>query len=82
MTMIKPMEIAFDDINHIIIDTLLLNVILCYFIFGSVNVPITDKTPGDFRIWCARKKDSVAANIAAIVPPRSVCSDPYDGRVK
>ena len=45
-----------------------LNVIVCYFIFGSVNVPITDKTPGDFRIWCARKKDFVAANIC-----RSLC---------
>ena len=41
-----------------------------------MNVPITDETPGDFRIWCARKKNFVAANIAAIILPRSVCSDP------
>ena len=52
-----------------------MNVIVCYFISGSVNVPNTDKTPGDFRNWCARKKDFVAANIAAIILPRSVCPD-------
>ena len=27
-----------------------LNVIVCNFIFGSVNVPNTDKTPGDFAL--------------------------------
>ena len=32
--------------------------------------------PGDFRIWCARKKEFVAANIAAIILPRSVCLGP------
>ena len=69
--MIKPMEIAFDDIKHIIIDVLLVECHLCYFIFGSVNVTNTD-----FRIWCARKNNFVAANIAAIILPRSVCSDP------
>ena len=40
-----------------------------------MNVPITDKHPGDFRIWCARKNEFVAANISAIILPRSVCSD-------
>ena len=50
MTLIQPMEIAFDDIKHIIIDILLVepSMSLCYFISGSVNVPNTDKTPGDF----------------------------------
>ena len=50
---------------------------LCFFfIFWSVNVPNTDKTPGDFRIRCTRKKDFVAANIAAVNLPLFVCSDP------
>ena len=53
-----------------------MNVILCYLIFELVNVPNTDKTPGDFRIWCARKNNVVAAKIAAIILPRSVCWNP------
>ena len=48
MTIIKPMEIAFDNIKHIMNDILHLNVIVCYFIYGSVNVPNTNKTHGDF----------------------------------
>ena len=76
MAMIKLMEIAFGDINQIIIDISLVEC-HCYSILVSVNVPITDKTPGDFRIWCACEKKFVAANIAAIILPRSVCSDPY-----
>ena len=50
--MIKPMEIVFDDINHIIID---MSLVECYFVlfyvFVLINVPITDKPPGDFLIW-------------------------------
>ena len=45
------MEIALGDIKHIIIDMVgpySLNVIVYYFIFGSVNVPNTDKTPAIF----------------------------------
>ena len=38
-----------------------------------MNVPNTNKTPGDFRIWCTRKNNFVAANIAAIIRR---CSDP------
>ena len=42
------MEIAFDDIKMFYSILYSLNVVVCYFIFGSVNVPNTDKTPGDF----------------------------------
>ena len=76
MAVIKPMEIAFGDINQIIIDILLVECHCVLFNYMSMNVPITDKIPSDFRIWCARKKDFVAANIAAIIAPQSVCSDP------
>ena len=74
----KPMEIAFGEINQIIIDILLAKCHFVLFHYGSMNVPITDKTPGDFRIWCAHKKDFVAANIVAIIAPRYVCSDPNE----
>ena len=35
--------------------SLSLNVIVCYLIFESVNVPITDKTPGDFAFGAHAK---------------------------
>ena len=76
MAINKPMEITFDDIKYIIIDIVLVECNCVLFIFGSVNVSNTDKTPGDFRIWCARKKDCVSANIAAANLPLSVCSYP------
>ena len=72
MAMIKPMEIAFGDINQIIIDILFIECHCVLSYYGSMNVPITDKTPNDFCIWCARKKEFVAAIIAL----RSVCSEP------
>ena len=74
MAINKPMEIAFGDIKHILIDIV---VVECHCHMWSVNVPNTDKPPGDVRIWCARKRDVVAANIAAVNLPLSVCSDPY-----
>ena len=53
MAINKPMEIAFADIKHILIDIV---VVECHCHMWSLNVPNTDKTPGDFSIWCARKK--------------------------
>ena len=35
MTMIKPMEIVFDDINHIIID---MSLVECYFVLFYIWV--------------------------------------------
>ena len=75
--MIKPMEIAFDDINHIIID---ISLVECHCVLSNIWVsesPITETTSGDFRIWRARKNNFVTANITAIILPRYVCSDPY-----
>ena len=44
---------------------------MCYFIFGSVNVQNTDKTPGDFALGLHAK----------MILLRSVCSDPLFCRV-
>ena len=65
MAMIKPMEIAFGDINHIIIDIYLVECHCVLFHLWVSECP--NNTPGDFPIWCA--------NIAAIIPPCSVYSD-------
>ena len=74
------MEIAFGDIKHIIIDIVLVECHCVLFHIWVSECPQTDKTSIDFRVWCARKKrphrDFVAANIAAVNRPLSVCLDP------
>ena len=45
MAIIKPVEVAFDDIKHnIIIDIVLVGCQCVLFLFGSVNVQNTEKT--------------------------------------
>ena len=76
----KPTEIAFYDIKHIIIDILLVECRCMLLIFWSVNIPNTYTTPGNFALGVHEKESHhnfVAANIAAIILSRSVCSDPY-----
>ena len=53
MAIDKPMEIEFGYIKHSIIGIVLVEY---HCVFGSMIVPNTDKTSGDFHNWCARKK--------------------------
>ena len=51
------------------------------FLFRSVNVPITGKTPGDFAFGVHARKshhDIVATAVAPSLLSLSVCTDPYE----
>ena len=61
-------------ISNIIIDILLVNVTVCYFMFGSVNVPNTDKTV--HFTFDEHENNFAAASIVVNFLPRSVCWDP------
>ena len=71
---IKPMEIAFGDIKHIMIDSLLVEYHCVLFYIWVRECP-------KYRANCTQN-DFVAANIAAIMLPRFVCLDPYSVNVK
>ena len=70
MAIIQTMEVAFDDIKHIIIDILLVE---CHCVLFYIWVSECPKY--DFA-FDGIQKNFVAANTAAINLPRCVCSDP------
>ena len=50
MAIIKTIEVGFDIKNILLLIAYSLNVIVYYFIFGSVNVSNTGKTSGNFAL--------------------------------
>ena len=59
------MEITIDDIKLLYSLSHKLKFVMCYFIFGAVNVRNTGKTPGDFALGLHAKEyhNFVATNI-------------------
>ena len=56
MAIIKLIEIKFEDVKILKSISYSLNFIECYFIFGSVNVPNTDKTTSNFAFGVYAKR--------------------------
>ena len=70
----KPIEIPFGDIKHNYYNRYRTRrMSLCIISYlGQWMSQIQIKLPAIFTLWCARKKDFVAANIAAVNLPLSV----------